>query len=220
MSVFIGYDSREGEAYEVCKKSLSPYGVTIRALNQNDLRSRGIYSRPADPLASTEFTYTRFLVPYLTGYKGWSMFVDCDFVFLSDPTELLKNISTDKAVYVAQHADYVPRTISKMDGKPQSAYPRKNWSSLILWNCSHPKCQQLTPEVINSQTPAYLHRFEWLNDEEIGSIPIEWNWLVGYYKETDKFKPKALHFTDGGPWFENYQNCEYSEVYNRFKQLL
>jgi hypothetical protein len=100
-----------------------------------------------------------------------------------------------------------------MGNKKQSIYPRKNWSSLIIFNNEHPKNKTLNPQTINNQSGAFLHRFKWLEDSEIGDIPIEWNWLVGYYKEKGSFIPKALHFTDGGPWLEEYKDCEFSKVW-------
>ncbi len=100
-----------------------------------------------------------------------------------------------------------------MDGQLQVNYPRKNWSSLILWNCNHPSNKNLNVETVNKLSPQELHRFTWLKDDEIGELPLEWNWLVGWYKEGN---PKALHYTEGGPWFENYRDCEYSEIWKKY----
>ena len=100
-----------------------------------------------------------------------------------------------------------------MDGKRQSQYPRKNWSSVILWNCEHPKNQQITPELVNSAEPLFLHRFKWLDDDDIGELPIDWNWLVGWNTEGDGHTPKLLHFTEGGPYFTNYKNSEYADLW-------
>ena len=143
------------------------------------------------------------------------MFCDCDFIFLNDVEELFNNIDDRYAVMCVKH-DYTPTSLIKMDGATQHIYPRKNWSSLVLWNCAHPSNRQIDPDLVNTQTGQYLHRFNWLNDEEIGSIPLEWNWLVGWYKEPEDGKPKALHFTEGGPWFDNYKDCEYSEYYYKY----
>jgi len=122
------------------------------------------------------------------------------------------------AVMVCKH-DYKPQNNTKMDGCQQTQYPRKNWSSLILWNCSHPANKKLTPDIINTQTGKYLHRFEWLTDSEIGSIPTTWNWLVGWYKEPRDGTPKALHYTEGGPWFDQYKDCEYADVWNKYHEM-
>ena len=118
----------------------------------------------------------------------------------------------------AQH-DYTPKEGTKMDGKQQTLYPRKNWSSLVLWNCGHPSNRKITKDLINhpDTTGKYLHRFSWLRDDEIGAIPHHWNWLVGWYKEPSDGSPKAIHYTEGGPWFESYRNCEYHQ---HWKNLL
>ncbi len=214
-TVFIGYDSRETLAYNACVNSLkanSSNEVSIYPLNVRELKAQGIYKRERDPLSSTEFTFTRFLVPYLLRYKGWALFCDCDFIFLHDIEELFNLIDDKYAIMCVKH-NYNPVSSVKMDRCIQHIYPRKNWSSLVLWNCEHPSNKQLVPSLINTQTGQFLHRFSWLKDEEIGSISLEWNWLVGWYKEPKDGKPKALHFTEGGPWFDNYKNCEYSEHY-------
>ena len=106
--------------------------------------------------------------------------------------------------------DYNPTNLQKMDGKPQTSWPRKNWSSLMIFNNEHPKNKTLNPMTINNQSGAFLHRFRWLEDEEIGSLPLQWNWLVDWYKEPDDGKPLALHFTEGGPWLEEYRDCDYA----------
>ena len=161
---------------------------------------------------STQFAFARFFVPYECHYKGKSVFVDSDFLFLEPIDELLDLYDSKYAVMCCKHRYQVSNSV-KMNGKIQSDYPMKNWSSLMVINNEHDDTRQLTPEVVNSQTGKYLHRFEWVSGD-IGSIPIEWNWLVGIYNERDDFKPKALHFTNGGPWLEDYKNCEYSDVWN------
>lgn len=212
MKVFLGWDSREEIAYEVCKYSIESRAskpVEIIPLKQTELKNLGIYKRDIDPLSSTEFTFTRFLVPHLMGYTGWAVFADCDFIFLEDIENLFRLTNGHNyAVMVVKH-NYNPTNKEKMDGKAQHNYPRKNWSSLILWNCDHHKNKLLTPDIVNRATGAYLHRFQWLDDKDIGYITHQWNWLVGWYHEPKNGKPKALHYTEGGPWFENYMNCEY-----------
>jgi lipopolysaccharide biosynthesis glycosyltransferase len=213
MKVFIGWDSREDIAYQVCKHSIvtrTESNVEIIPIIQKDLRKQGLYTRHHDVLSSTEFTFTRFFVPYLTKFEGWALFCDCDFLFLDDVKKLfdLAEKNHDKAVMVVKH-DYNPEQTMKMDGKVQYPYPRKNWSSLILWNCAHPKNSQLTPDILNIRTGAWLHRFQWLNDEDIGDISVEWNWLVNWYHEPTDGSPKALHYTEGGPWFDHYMKTEY-----------
>ena len=217
-NIYIGYDSREVEAFSACVNSIntntsSP--IKITPIIRKDLQERGLYTREVDTMSSTEFSFTRFLVPYLANYEGWAIFCDCDFIFLEDIVQLFELADDRYAVMCCKH-DYTPTTTTKMDGQVQQVYPRKNWSSLVLWNCNHPKNKNLTPEIVSTQTGQYLHRFTWLDDSEIGSLPIEWNWLIGWYKEPRDGSPKALHFTEGGPWFKNYENCEYSNVYYKY----
>lgn len=213
MKIFIGWDSREDIAYQVCKHSIlrrTDREVEIIPLKLEELQQQGVYTRSPDPLSSTEFTFSRFLVPHLMNYKGWALFIDCDFLFLEDVGKLfdLATKYEKYAVLVVQH-DYDPKNDKKMDGKIQHKYPRKNWSSLIMWNCGHTENRKLHPSVVNTSTGSYLHRFSWLNDRFIGSLPISWNWLVNWYKEPKDGTPYALHYTEGGPWFPNYVNCEY-----------
>jgi lipopolysaccharide biosynthesis glycosyltransferase len=215
MKVFVGWDSREDIAYQVCKSSIeetSSVPVEIIPLKQKSLRGDGVYTREIDQLASTEFTFTRFLIPHLCNYEGWALFIDCDFVFLEDIKLLWDQRDESKAVMCAHH-DYTPKPGStKMDGQVQHAYPRKNWSSMMLINCGHPGNAKLTLDVVNdmARTGAYFHRFSWLKDEEVGELSHEWNWLVGWYEEPVDGKPKALHYTEGGPWFDDYATCEYN----------
>lgn len=216
MKVFIGWDSREDIAYQVCKHSIlsrTDEDVTVVPLVQQKLKEEGLYTRETDPLSSTEFTFTRFLVPHLANYSGWALFVDCDFLFVDDIKKLF-NLTRhqDYAVMCVQH-NYVPSNSTKMDDKVQYQYPRKNWSSMILFNCDHPANRILTPELVNRETGAFLHRFQWLQDNQIGAISHEWNWLVNWYKEPEHGKPKAIHYTEGGPWFDNYKHCEYGGLW-------
>ena len=214
LKIFIGWDSREDIAYQVAKHSieeLASVPVEIIPLKQKQLRKEGWYNRPVDTLASTEFTFTRFLIPELTNFDGWALFIDCDFVALADVKLLFDQADDRYAVMCAQH-DYTPKETVKMDGQVQHIYPRKNWSSMMLINCSHPSNKKCTKELVNHETTtgAYLHRFSWLTDDEIGKISHEWNWLVGWYTEPKDGKPKFLHYTEGGPWFDKYAKCEYN----------
>jgi len=206
IKIFIGYDSREDVAYQVCKYSISKRtpNTIIKPLIKKELEEQGWYNRPVDKLASTEFTFTRFLVPALMAHKGWALFIDCDMLLQSDITELFKCADEKYAVMVVKHEFHPTHTV-KMDGKKQSRYPRKNWSSVMLFNCGHPSNKILTKELVNDERKdgAYFHRFSWLKDEEIGSLHHEWNWLVGHYHIGDG-KPKLIHYTEGGPWFNNY----------------
>lgn len=219
-TVYIGYDSREKIASDVCEYSLkhtTEEPIDIKLLKLNELKKEGIYTRGTDTLGSTEFTFSRFLIPYLQDYKGWALFCDCDFLWLEDVDKLLAQ-RDDKYAVMCVHHDYTPKEGVKMDGKQQSLYPRKNWSSMVLYNCGHPSNEKLSVDLVNNPNydGAYFHRFAWLKDEEVGALSNEWNWLVGWYKEPEDGKPKAIHYTEGGPWFKNYRNCEYGNVWKEY----
>jgi len=217
LRVFIGWDSREPIAYEVAKSSALKHAsvpLDVRPIKLDDLVSRGAYSRAIDPLASTEFTYSRFFTPYLAGFEGWALFCDCDILFNGDLAELRNFQDPSKAVYCVQH-DYQPKDSVKMDGKVQTSYPRKNWSSVMWFNCAHPSTRQLTPELINRETGAYLHRMQWARDEEIGALPTDWNWLEGWNEKPAQGLPKAVHYTRGGPWFKDWQNVDYGDEWRQ-----
>jgi hypothetical protein len=191
-----------------------PSQVEVYPLVQSELREQGIYSRPIDTRAATEFSLTRFLTPSVArqnGFSGYAIFVDCDFLFLTDIRDVLNEVDPTKAVSVVKH-DYRPTEILKMDGCVQHLYPRKNWSSFIVFNCAHPGVKALTPDACNTAEPSYLHRFSWLNDYEIGEVDKGWNYLEGWYAPEYE-KLKAIHFTLGGPWFENKLNCDFSKIW-------
>lgn len=219
--IFVGYDSREDIAWQVCRQSLLRHageGVEVCPLRQPALRELGLYTRPADAGASTEFSLTRFLTPYLAAQSGWVIFCDCDFLFTGDVRDVFQSLDPSKAVYCVQH-DYTPAHAVKMDGKQQTAYPRKNWSSFMVFNCDHPDVRALTPEVVNSAPPAYLHRFEWIKDPAaIGALNVEWNFLEGEYSKPDQI-PRVIHYTNGGPWFEQWQDCDYADLWLNERDL-
>ena len=220
LSFYIGYDSKEDIAYRVCKNSLintSSIALNIQSLKLYELVSKKLYTRNIDPLASTEFTYSRFLVPALMNYKGWAIFCDCDFLFFQDISLLFETIDEDKALYCVQH-DYTPKERHKMDGKKQTLYPRKNWSSFMLFNCAHPSNKKLTIDIVNSESGSFLHQLKWLKDNEIGSIDERWNWLEGWTSKNNNTKPYAVHFTRGGPWFDEWKDVEFSKEWNSEKE--
>ena len=214
MKVFVGYDTREDIAYQVCKHSIlsKQPAADVRPLKQQELRDAGWYKRDVDKLASTEFTVTRFLIPELTDFKGWALFMDCDMILTTDIKELFDQADDKYAIMCVQH-DYTPKEGTKMDGQKQTIYPRKNWSSVMLFNCGHPANRKVTQSLVNDPeiNGAYLHRFSWLNDFEIGELHHTWNYLVGVYDDIKK--PKLIHYTEGGPWFENYRNCEFADLW-------
>ena len=215
--IFIGYDSKVKIAYHVLAESIlrnSSTPVTISPINLNNLKN--IYTRKQDPLASTEFSFSRFLVPHLMNYNGWAIFMDSDMVMLSDITKLWNLRNEKYALQVCKH-DYTPNSKNKFLGNNQTIYAKKNWSSLMLMDCS--KCKTLTPEYVNTKSGLELHQFKWLDENLIGSIPLEWNWLVGEYPY--KKEVHNIHFTEGGPYFKDYKNTKYADewfnIYNMTK---
>jgi lipopolysaccharide biosynthesis glycosyltransferase len=214
MKVFVGYDTREDIAYQVCKHSIvsKQPEADVRPLKQQELRDAGWYTRSVDKLASTEFTFTRFLIPELTNFNGWALFMDSDMILTTDIQELFDQADDKYAVMCVQH-DYTPKEGTKMDGQVQTVYPRKNWSSVVLWNCGHPSNKIVTTDLVNNEstTGKYLHRFSWLKNEEIGELDHTWNYLVGVYDDIET--PKLIHYTEGGPWFENYRDCEFHQLW-------
>jgi len=214
---YIGYDAKEDIAYRVCKQSLinkSTISISVKSLKLYELISKNFYTRSIDPLASTEFTYSRFLIPALMNYNGWAVFCDCDFLFFEDISLLFNSLDDNKALYCVQH-DYTPKEKHKMDGQKQSIYPRKNWSSFMVFNCSHPSNKKLTKEIVNAESGSFLHQLKWLDDSEIGSLDERWNWLEGWTSNHNNSEPFAVHFTRGGPWFEEWQDVEFAKEWNR-----
>ena len=206
--IYIGYDPKEAVAYHTLSHSIqrrSSIPVTIAPLMQSQLK--GLYTRARGPTESTEFSLTRFLVPALSQYRGWALFMDCDMLCRVDIAELAaySQRNDDKAVLVCKH-DYVPSTGRKFSDQVQTRYPRKNWSSLMLLN--NARCTALTPQYVNGATGLELHRFAWTEDSLIGSLPLEWNWLVGEYAHNPD--AKIVHYTIGGPYFDEYRDCDYA----------
>ncbi len=208
--IFIGFDQRETVAYHVLSHSIlsrssAPTSITPLALPQ----LAHVFDRARNPLQSTEFAFTRFLTPYLCNYQGWAIFMDCDMLVLSDIARLWAMRDDKYAVMVAKH-NYTPKTDSKFLGQKQTAYEKKNWSSVMLINCA--KCAKLTPEYIGSATGLDLHRFKWLENESlIGEIPLTWNFLVTEYDPIPVSEIGNLHYTLGGPYFKGYEDCDYAD---------
>ena len=211
MKIFIGHDSRYKQATLVCQASIKqfPSGHKINWLDKKTLKRVKVYGRKDLKNESTEFSFTRFYVPLLTHYKGIAMFCDNDFVFKSNPADLEKYLG-DKTVAVVKHSDYQANNV-KMDGKENKSYPRKNWSSLMVFNCEKLK-DVLTKEYLDNASASDLHELKWVDDSEIASIPRSWNCLVGH---NNCDNADALHYTNGGPWFDEYQDCEHSELWWR-----
>ncbi len=213
--IFVGYDPREAVAYHTCVNSIirlasQPVAIVPVALNlfKDYKETHGDNSN--------HFVYTRFLVPYLMGYTDWAIFIDGDMILRDDIVKLWNLREYDKDVMVVKH-DYKTRMTEKYMGAKNEDYPRKNWSSVILWNCSSWPNRKLTPEFVQKQPGSYLHRFSWLDDARIGELPIEWNWLP------DEFGPntqaKLLHYTLGTPCFTEFANTPQSEEWHRERIL-
>ena len=217
LPVYVGYDRREDIAYHVCCHSLTKRTsrpVSIQPLIQDQLRAKGLYRRDVAPLASTDFTYTRFFVPFLNGYRGWALFCDCDFLWLTDVADLMA-LADDRYAVMCVHHDHRPTESHKMDGQRQTVYPRKNWSSLMLFNCGHEANRALTPDLANGETGKYLHRLSWLDDDLIGALPETWNWLEGWNEKPGNGVPSAIHYTRGGPWFDDWKDVDYADLWLR-----
>ena len=215
LSVYIGYDPMESVAFYTLAHSIqrrASIAVSFAPVARSLLH--GIYTRSRGPTESTDFSLTRFLVPWLSAFRGWSVYMDCDMLCRTDiaPLSAYMRQQPDKAVLVCKH-DYVPKSARKFLDRKQTVYPRKNWSSLMLFN--NERCRALTPEYVNTASPADLHRFKWLDDSAVGELPLEWNWLVDEYP----FNPEAkiVHFTIGGPYFDAYRNCDYADEW--FKEF-
>ena len=207
--VFIGFDSHEVVAYTVLSYSINARAsqpVTIAPLMLSQLS--GIFARERNPLQSTEFSFSRFLAPFLSNYEGWSMFCDCDMLMLDDIAKLWALRDDRYAVQVAKH-NHKPPEETKFLNQPQSQYEKKNWSSVILFN--NAKCRTLTPDYVNTATGLQLHQFKWLDDDSlIGELPHRWNHLVDYDPTVPVDEVSLLHYTEGGPYFEDYKNCSYA----------
>lgn len=198
--VFIGYDPREAIAYHVCYNSIirhtsTPVSTTALALNT----IKDYQETHTD--GSNQFIYSRFLVPHLMNYQGWAIFIDGDMILRDDITKLWELRDDTKAVMVVKH-DYKTKMSEKYLGAKNDNYPRKNWSSVILWNCGHPANAAVTLGFVQSATGAQVHRFTWLTDDLIGELPNEWNWLdVEYEWNPDA---KLVHYTLGTPCFHEF----------------
>lgn len=216
---FIGYDEREAGAssvlsYSIQRRSSQPVAISNVMLKQ--LEAAKLYWRPPNALASTDFSFSRFLVPYLCDFKGWAIFSDNDMLMLDDVAKLWALRDERFAAMVVKH-NHVPKEETKFLGKTQTKYEKKNWSSVMLLNCA--KCTRLTPEYVNTATGLELHQFKWLDgDELIGELPSKWNHLVGY--DAPRKDASLVHFTIGGPYFDEYANCEYAEEWRRERDAM
>ena len=208
INIFVGYDSKEKAAfstlaYSILKNSSKPVSITPIYLEN----IKDDFVRERNSLSSTEFSFSRFIIPHLMNYQGWALFMDCDMLMRTDINQLWRLRDDKYAVQVCKH-DYVPKTATKFLGQKQTVYPKKNWSSFMLMNCK--KCTSLTPDYINKASGLELHQFKWLeSDDLIGGLPLHWNWLVCEYEY--KSDASNVHFTEGGPWFDDYKDVDYAD---------
>ena len=206
--VYIGYDPREAIAFSVLAHSIharASMPVSITPLMLPQLKT--VLTRERHPLQSTDFSFSRFLTPYLSSYTGWSVFMDCDMLMLEDIASLFALRDERYAAMVVKHV-HVPKETKKFLGEPQSKYEKKNWSSVMLFN--NAKCTALTPDYVNTASGLELHQFKWLQDDSlIGALPSRWNHLVGY--DAPRGDAALVHYTLGGPYFDEFRDCEYSQ---------
>lgn len=231
-NVFVGFDTRFPLAYAVTVHSLlynTRKPLDVQPLLLPDLIAKNIYTRKTSrhngqafdnisefPMA-TEFAISRFFIPYLCGYKGWSIFCDSDFMFMDDIAEVFAMADPQYAVMCVKH-DYAPPEKTKMDGCAQLLYNRKNWSSFMLFNNEHPKNRALSPFFLNRYPGRDYHAFTWLDDSEIGGLPVRWNWLEGH--SDPEIKPSAVHFTRGTPDIPGYENVPYSTQWQNYAKKI
>ena len=213
--IFIGYDPREAIAYHTCVNSIirhSSQPVSITPLALNNLADYD--EKHTD--GSNHFIYSRFLVPHLMGYKGWAIFMDGDMIVKDDISKLWDMRQPDKDVMVVKH-DYKTKSTTKYLGSKNEDYPRKNWSSVILWNCGTNANLELTVEKVQHSPGSYLHRFSWIKDERIGELPAEWNWLPDEYGANPD--AKLLHYTLGTPSFHEFATTPQGAEWHRERIL-
>lgn len=214
MNIYVGYDEREAIAYHtfcnsILRQATKP--VFFCPLTAN------IFLDSKDD-GSNSFTYSRFLVPQLNEYKGWALFCDGDMICNKDITKLFEYCDDSKAVMVVKH-NYKTKFPRKYLGSSNEDYPRKNWSSVVLWNCGHEANKVLTQEYIQNATPKHLHRFEWLDDNLIGELKLSWNWLAQEYPNSPYVS--LIHYTIGTPCFPEYADSDYSkEWHDEYKRTI
>lgn len=215
LRIFIGYDAREVVAYHVCVNSIIRHATVPLAFTPLALNNLSGYSETHED-GSNQFIYSRFLVPHLCGYEGWALFIDGDMILREDIARLWDARDDSKALLCVHH-DYQTRAPQKYLGSKNPNYPRKNWSSVVLWNCGHPVHRQLTPDMIQHSPGSFLHRFSWVPDESIGRLPIEWNWLPDEFGANED--ARLLHWTIGTPCFYEYADAPMASEWHRERLL-
>ena len=211
INIFIGYDHREAIAYHVCANSIIRQSSKPISLIPLALRNLQDYEEKHTD-GSNQFIYSRFLVPHLMEYKGWAIFMDGDMLVRDDIVKLWEMRDDTKAVQVVKH-DYKTKLSEKYLGSKNEDYPRKNWSSVILWNCGHPANAAVTPEFVQNATGSQVHRFTWLTDDLIGELPVEWNWLPDEFGIN--LDAKLIHYTLGTPCFHDFATTPMADEWHR-----
>jgi lipopolysaccharide biosynthesis glycosyltransferase len=211
INIFIGYDHREAIAYHVCANSIIRHANKPISFTPLALKNMQDYQETHTD-GSNQFIYSRFLVPHLMEYNGWAIFMDGDMLVRDDIDALCALRDDSKAVMVVKH-DYKTKMTEKYLGAKNEDYPRKNWSSVILWNCGHTANKVVTPEFIETATGAQLHRFTWLADELVGELPKVWNWLPDEFGANQD--AKLLHYTLGTPSFHDFATTPMGDEWHR-----
>lgn len=228
LHVYLGFDDRESVATDVCAHSIrvrTKTPISIKYLKHRELASQGLFHRPWATFGpdretydmidgkkfSTQFSHTRFLVPALMNHKGWALFMDGDMIVLNDISKLFEMADDRYAVMCVKHNHTPPNGAEKMDGREQLRYHRKNWSSFTLWNCGHPANAFLTSDKVNCMLGSDLHGFSWLKDSQIGSLPFNYNYIVGV--SPNQTNPDVVHYTDGGPWFPECKEVALAQLW-------
>ena len=210
INVFVGFDQLEAIAYHVFCQSVLEKSTSL--INFTPLAHQNLNFFKNHDDGSNKFIYSRFLTPFLNEYSGWAIFADGDMVCNHDITELWNLKDPSKAVQVVKHEYKTKKTVKYLGNKNED-YPRKNWSSLVLWNCGHPANKILTPEFIQDKPGSFLHRFSWLDDSQIGELPIEWNWLAIEYPNNPA--AKIIHYTLGTPCFKEYSTTSQADIWQQ-----
>ena len=208
--IFVGYDPKEAVAFHVCVNSIIRHSSKPVVIHPLALNTISEYSEEHTD-GSNEFIYSRFLVPYLSSWIGKALYIDGDMVVTDDIIKLFDLAEPYKAVHVVKH-DYKTKAEKKYLGQKNEDYPRKNWSSVILWDCNHFANRGLTPEYVMQAKGSHLHRFGWLEDDQIGDLPAEWNWLPDEYGRNGE--AKLLHYTLGLPGFREYETSPMAEMWH------
>lgn len=207
--IVVGFDQREAIAYHtfcqsILEKSTIPVQFIPLAIN-----SLYFYNEDHND-GSNNFIYSRFLTPYICNFKGFAVYADGDMICNADISELADLFDTSKAVQLVKHEYKTKRSI-KYFGNENKNYPRKNWSSMVVFNCQHPANRVLTPQFIQEHDGVFLHRFQWLHDDEIGELEITWNYLAIEYKSRND--AKLVHYTLGTPCLVDFKEAEMSDIW-------